>query len=324
MRPDFKIVADGDDITALLKDRLTSLSITDEAGMKSDTAAIEIDDRDYLVALPEAGAKLVISLGFVETGLVEMGTYIVDEISGTGPANKMTIKANAADLLGSIKSPKTRAWNDQNVENIVTKVAGEHGLKPAVSDALKSKAFKYTAQTDESDLNLLTRLAKDLDATAKPAGGYLVFVERGTSTTATGEKIPPVKLSVRDLSSWSWTVSGRGKYGSAIAQWSNIGTAKTETVTVGSGKPVLKMRHGFANADEAKRAATSALKRSKRASGKLSASLAGFYGDLLAEGSIDIQGIKSELVGSWAVNRVTHVLQSSLTTRLEAERDNDA
>ena len=34
MQPDFKILADAKDITALIKKRLLSLTITDEAGMQ--------------------------------------------------------------------------------------------------------------------------------------------------------------------------------------------------------------------------------------------------------------------------------------------------
>ena len=183
MQVDFKILADGNDVTALLKDRLISLSIVDEAGVKSDTAVIVIDDRDYRVELPKVGALLEISLGFKETGLITLGTYTVDEISGEGPVDKMTIKAKAADMLSGIRAPKTRNWDDVTLEDIVVTIASEHDLTPAVSDSLKAHFYKYLAQTSESDLNLLTRLAHDLDATAKPAGGALVFVKRGIGKT---------------------------------------------------------------------------------------------------------------------------------------------
>ena len=58
MRPDFKIVANGTDITRLIADRLISLQVTDERGDKSDTAVIEIDNRARLVAVPPTGATL--------------------------------------------------------------------------------------------------------------------------------------------------------------------------------------------------------------------------------------------------------------------------
>ena len=49
MNPTFQIVADKRDITAEIKDRLLRLTVTDSAGIKSDTAEITLDD--YLNAL---------------------------------------------------------------------------------------------------------------------------------------------------------------------------------------------------------------------------------------------------------------------------------
>jgi hypothetical protein len=44
----------------------------------------------------------------------------------------------------------------------------------------------------------------------------------------------------------------------------------------------------------------------------------------MAEGLIDVSGIKPELNGRWLVKTVTHRLSSTLTTSFEAVRDNDA
>jgi len=324
MQVDFKVTANGADITGLLQDRLISLSIVDEAGMKSDTATLIIDDRDYRIELPETGAELEIWLGFKETGLTAMGKYTVDEISGSGPVNRMTVTAKAADMLKAIKSPKTRNWDDVTLGGIVAKIAGEHDLDVAVSETLKGHSYKYLAQTSESDLNLLTRLAKELDATAKPSGKTLVFVERGKGKTAAGDDIPVIALSRQNLRSWSWKLSGRGKYKTAIAEWSELGTAKVHKIKEGKGEPILKLRHRYATEGEATRAAKGALSRSKRASSTLSVSLGGFRGDLFAEGIADLQGIKPELTGEWSITRVEHSLQNTLTTKFDAERDNAA
>jgi phage protein D len=61
----------------------------------------------------------------------------------------------------------------------VLKIAGEHGLAKQIRDSLKSVHYTFLAQTTESDLNFLTRITRDLDATYKPAGGALVFVKTG-------------------------------------------------------------------------------------------------------------------------------------------------
>ena len=56
MKPTFRIVADGADITALINDRLLSLRTSDKLGMESDDFELRIDDHDSAVSLPSRGA----------------------------------------------------------------------------------------------------------------------------------------------------------------------------------------------------------------------------------------------------------------------------
>lgn len=318
----YQIIADGTDVTGNFQDRLTSLTIIDEAGQKSDTAEIMVDDRDYLIALPETGAKLQIALGF-KGALVEIGTYVVDDMSGEIAPDTMTISAKAADMLGGIRARKTRSWRDVTVEDIVGKIAGEHDLTPLVSNSLKANFFAYQAQTSESDLNFLTRLAKGLDAVSKPAGEYLVFTKRGEGKAADGSEMPVFVVHRTQMKGGSWKITGRGKYGRVTAEWGERGTATTHKVIAGDKEPELALRHRYPTEAEAQSAADAAFERSRRASGKISIELGGFWGDLMAEAKVDLQGIKPELTGEWLITRVQHRLTDTLTTSFDAERDNE-
>ncbi|PPE03090.1 Phage late control D protein (GPD) [Holospora curviuscula] len=102
--PDFNIWAQGNLITGLIKQRLISLRITDEAGITSDSVEICLDDRDSLIEMPSSGSKLQVHLGYIETGLVSMGLYIVDEVTLEDHPQVMKIKGHAADLKASFKS----------------------------------------------------------------------------------------------------------------------------------------------------------------------------------------------------------------------------
>lgn len=323
MRVAYKIVADGQDVTGNFSDRLIAMTVIDEVGQKSDTATIELDDRDFAIALPEVGAKLQLALGF-EGELVDLGLYVVDEFSGNLAPSTLTIKAKAADMLGGIRARKTRAWRAVTIEDIVNKIAGEHGLKPQISDSLKDARFTYLAQTGESDLNFLTRIAKDMDAIAKPAGGYLVFARRGEGKAADGSDLPVFAATRSQMQDLDWTITGRGRYGRVIAEWSDPATNTVHKVQEGDKEPELRLRHRYASKDEAQRAAQSALETSKRASGKVSVALGGFWGDLLAGAKVSLGGVKPEIEGEWNITRVEHTLSNTLTTRFEAERDNEA
>jgi hypothetical protein len=318
----FQVIADGADVTAKIGDRLLELTLTDEAGQTADTAEIEIDDRDYRVALPEVGAKLTISVGF-KGALVEIGQYVVDDISGQVGPDTMTISAKSADMRAGIKSPRTRAWECITVGDLVEKIAGEHGLRPQISDSLKGVVLDYVAQTTESDLNLLTRVARDLGATVKPAGGAIVFVKTGEGKAADGTDLPVFVVHRTQMTSASWQLTGRGVYGRVVAEWSERDSATVHKVTAGKDDPEQVLRTRYASKAAARRAADAALDRSKRGGGTISVELGGFWGDLTAEAKVDLQGIKSELTGEWLITRVTHRLSGTLTTSFDAERDNE-
>ncbi len=323
MKIGFRVLSNGSDVTVLIADRLIGITVTDASGETADTAEIEIDDRDYLVTLPAVGAVLQIAMG-LGNELVELGQFVVDEIGGTVGPDTMSIKAKSADMRAAIKSAKTRAWQDVTVADIVAKIAGEHGLAKQISDSLQSVHYTYLAQTSESDLNFLTRIARDLDATCKPAGGALVFVKTGEGKAADGSALPVFTVHRSQMASASWQLTGRGKYGRVVAEWSKRGTGRVVKVTAGNEKPEHILRTRYANQAEAQRAADAALAKSKRNSGTLSVELGGYWGDLMAEGLIDVSGIKPELTGRWLVKTVTHRLSSTLTTSFEAVRDNDA
>ena len=113
-------------------------------------------------------------------------------------------------------------------------------------------------------MNFLTRLARDLDATAKPAGGALFFVKRGEGKAADGSDLPVPVIHLSQMSRGNWKVSGRGKYGKVIAEWSELGAAKINQVSAGDKAPLQRLRHRHASQSKAQRAADSALESSKR------------------------------------------------------------
>ncbi|APG47410.1 contractile injection system protein, VgrG/Pvc8 family [Phaeobacter porticola] len=322
MKVAYQTIADGEDVTGNFADRLIGLTVIDEAGSKSDRAEITVDDRDDAIALPEDGVALQISLGFT-SDLVEIGRFVVDELSGSIAPDIMTIGAKAADMLSGIRARKSRSWRNVSLADIITKIAGEHGLKPVISDSLKAHRYAYLAQTTESDLNFLTRLAKDLDAVAKPAGGALVVAKRGENKAADGSALPVFEVNRAQMASCDWQLKGRGKYGCVIVEWTDLGSAEIRTCKAGDKDPKLKLRHRYPNKAEAQRAADAALSRAARASGSVSVQLGGFWGDLMAEAKVNLTGIKPELEGEWLITSVTHRLGAALTTSFKAERDNE-
>jgi uncharacterized protein len=319
MTPVYKILADSQDITKKIADRLLSLVITDEAGIKSDTVEIRLDDRDDALELPRTGAELNVSIGYQDAGLVKIGLYVVDEISLSGPVRSMVIRGKAANMPKDIKAPRTRPWDDMTVNDLVSSIAGEHGLVPRVGEELAGIIIPHIDQTEESDLHLLTRFAKQFDAVAKPAGTFLLFIKRGQAKSATGKKIAEINLQPEDVTSWQVTLAERGKYGAVTSEWHDKTTAQRETVKAGDGDPVFKLRRSYPDATQAQAAAEAKLAVLDRGTGTLEITMPGNQ-FIMAEGVLTLSRFRVGIDGSWLLNRVTHTIGSQgFSTSFSAE-----
>jgi len=320
MTPEFRVLADGLDVTLALLDRLVSLTITDDEGVEADRLDMVVDDRDGVLALPPHGAALEVYLGFRERGLSYMGRYVVDKTEGSGPPALLQIGAKAANMGSQIRAPRTRGWTDITLGDIASRVAQEAGLRPVIGASIADTRYPFVAQTAESDLHLLTRLARVLDATAKPAAGTLLVVKRGEGLTAAGQQIIPQPILASELTGWQWDIRDRVRYGAVAAQWTDVDGASLVTETAGDAEPKLTIRHVYSSQDEARRAAGAALQGAQRGEGTLSLSLGRFAPDVFAGGLIDASDLREELRGEWHVTRVEHVLDAGLLTNLEAQR----
>lgn len=319
MRPHFRILADSKDVSAVLRDRLLSLRLCDQAGILSDTVELTLDDRNAGLELPRKGAELIVFLGYVEQGLVQMGLYTVDEIELEGPPDKLTVRAKAADMRGSLKEHKTRPWDLKTLGDVVKTIAAEHSLECRISPALVGTPITHLDQTEESDMNFLLRLAARYDAVAKSAGGCLLFVARGEAKSATGKEIAAVILRRDQTTSHQATLADRGRFAAVRAFWHDRTSGERRPVLVGSGEPVYTLRHTFADADTAQSGATSKLRELNRGQGTISLSLPG-NPFLAAEGKLTLCGFRTGIDGDWIATRVEHELSSGgYQTRVEAQ-----
>lgn len=322
MKPDFRIEADGADATVRIRDRLLSLTVTEEDGEKADRLSLRLDDRDGRLEFPEIEAKLELWLGFRGQALSYIGQFEIDGVSGKGGPDTMTISATAIDLKSPARAPRSRAWENKSLSDIVGVIAGEAGLEPVVSDSIAGQTWPYLAQTAESDLNFLTRIAAELDATAKAAGGRLIVAKRGEDTTPGGDEVEAVVIARNRLQpGWTWDLNEREKYGTVEAEWADTGAGQQRKVKRGSDGPVRRIRHVYSSEQEADRAAQAELDKAQRRRLKINATLAGFEPALYAGGRAEFTGLRRELSGEWHVEQVTHELGAGLFTSLRARKD---
>ena len=237
-RPDFSLSADGKDITAVIQRNLISLTLTDNAGSESDRLAITVSLPDS-VATPKKGAVLRLGLGF-NGELIDKGQYVVDEVTSSGPPRRVQIVANAAPMdnrkqSGSLQTQKTRSFDDVTLGDLVKTVASEHGLVPRVNSELDSIQITHVDQVGESDMNLLTRLAKRYGAVSKPANGYWLFLKEGEGKSASGKTLKNITIQPHQVTTWQCRFSSRNDVRRVVATYHDLETGDIKEVSTGTG-----------------------------------------------------------------------------------------
>lgn len=326
MQPDFQIAADGKDITALLRDRLISIRITDKAGLDSDELEVSIDDRDGAVSLPRRGATLDVSLGYREQGLTRIGRYRIDEVESSGPPQAIVMRGRPSDMAGGLKTARKHAWEGVTLEQVVKDVAARNKLKPVCT---VKASIPRLDQLNESDLHFITRVARQYDATAAVKGGQLIVMPRGGQTkSASGKTLPTIVLKRSDIKSWRYTASDRDASGGVAVKHHDKKSGKTSTVIVpdkdNPSAPVRVARHPVPAKGRAAAAAKGALDRANRATIQLTLTLAG-RADIVAERQVRAGGIKDGVDGLYPVESVTQDFTTSgWSTSIELGASKDA
>ena len=187
------------------------------------------------------------------------------------------VSGQSADLKKTLKQQKTRSWvAPKTLGDVLKQVASDNGLTPAIDGSLAAIAIdKIVAQTGESDMHLVTRLARRFDAVGKFAQGKLVFVPKGSGTTASGAAIAAVTITPNDCETFSIHDSDRAQRGKSHAKVWNRATATSTDVAGHAGDvgPDYAYPETFGGNNEAKRATEGRAKAFARGKKTLSATL---------------------------------------------------
>ncbi len=320
MKPTFRIVADGKDITALINDRLLSLRTSDKPGMNSDDFELRIDDRDQAVALPTRGAGIEVYLGYTGQALTRLGRYTVDEIELSGPPDTLVIRGKASDMRGSGKTVRSGSWENVPLQQIVRDVAARNGWQPVCPVQTK---VPRVDQLNESDYNFITRLAKQYDCTAKLADGKLLVMPRQGGQTASGKNLSPVVLRRADLSRYQFRLGDRNTQKAVRTKHQDKKSGALKVVELDNddlpnGLPAVHTdRHIYPNKSAAEQAAKARLAAFNRSSAGVRLEMAGRT-DVFAERSIIVQSIKPGLDGEYLAEAVEQLFTpSGWTTAVE-------
>jgi len=320
--PAFRLTVNGTDIAKIVNPRLMSLQLTDNRGLEADQLSITLSDHDGMLEIPPRGAVIKLWLGWSDTGLVSKGSYTVDETEHSGAPDVLSIRARSADLRGSLKNKRERSWSAATLGKVLTDIAGANELTTKIASALAERAIQHLDQANESDANMLTRLAELHDAVITVKAGCLICMPAGGGKTSGGIALPHITLTRADGDGHRFLQADRDSYDAVKAYYYDIGSTKKQEAVAGGGDKVKDLRHTYSDRDSALRAARSELNRLQRGSATLSYNLAKGRADLIPELTYSLQGIKGEIDAIvWYGGNVQHSLTADggFTTSLELE-----
>lgn len=319
--PDYRITLEGQAISPEFRARLQSLTLSDRRGMEADQLDIVLTDDDGMLDIPPRGAKMTLAIGWKGQALIERGTYIVDEAEHTGTPDTLNIRARSADMRQGLPGKRSQSWDEVTVREIIEAIAARHQLEPSVGVTIAGVFIKHIDQTDESDLNFLTRLAERFDAVATIKTGHLLFVPSGQASTASGTEIPPVYLRRQSGDQHRYITTDRDAFSGVTAEWHNPDDAERQSITVGSDENAQTLRHTYATEAEATTAAEAEWRRMQRGEAEFSITLASGEPELMPETPLWVTGWKPVIDATpWVVKEVTHQLsETDYTTALQCE-----
>ncbi len=330
MRPFFLIVSESSgDITAKLIDRVTRISVVDAEGVENDSLDVELDDRGQFIALPETGERLWVYLGYQGGPIVEMGRYVVDELTLTGPPLSISFTAKGADMTKPLRAPKniTRHGEGLTLGQLAREIAQAHGLEPRIHPEVESIPLVHIDQMGESDMAVLGRLSDLHDLSLRLTATELIWRPYPARLAPTDPlRPPPVILDARDITRYRWQRQSRTEYQQARATYYDPDTGKREAVyaggqganqttgpEVGQGSSsrgaVLELRHDARDRDGAERLAKARHAQNARACASLNLDMPG-NPYVQAGAHLVLTGLSEPVGGEWTIERVTHKIDA--------------
>ena len=320
--PAFRLTVDGLDIAQLISPRLMNLELTDNRGVEADQLSITLSDHDGLLTIPPKGAVLRLWLGWSDTGLVDKGTYTVDETEHSGAPDVLSIRARSADLRKGLKTKRERSWSNTTLGDVLGDIAIGNGLTATIAGALDSLPILQLDQANESDANLISRLGEEFDAVASVKAGCLLCLPAGGGKTASGLDLPHITLTRADGDQHRYLQADRDSYDGVRAYYYDVNSAKKQEAIAGGGDNLKDLRHTYSDQQSALRAARAEFRRLQRGSATLSYNLAMGRPDLIPELTYTLQGVKAEIDEIiWYGGNVQHSLSADggYTVSLELE-----
>mgnify|MGYP001789452536 FL=1 len=232
LTPVAKLSINGKPFNTAALSRIISISLTDKSGFEADELTVSLSDHDGKLALPPKSAEITISLGYIETGIVDKGSYKITEVSWSGAPDTLHITAQSADTSDRFSEAKEKSWHKTSLKEIIESIAAANGYTPIIGKAYQDEKIDHIDQSNESDAAFLSRLAERYDAIATVKHGRLLFVSSGEATTAGGQPLPTIRITRNSGDQYAFRYSNTESYNAVRAYYIDKQTGKKHEVVI--------------------------------------------------------------------------------------------
>ena len=251
--------------------KIKSINVEDRIGIRSDSISISIPYSPD-IEFPKINATLDVALGL--DFHLQIGTFIVNEISLTGTPLILSIRGNGINkelVSESFSAIKSRTWQaGTKLGAILNEIATNHNLTLITLQSISDIVMPYTLQKAESDASLLYRLTSDRDLTIKFGNNKMGVIQRDAATTASGQALEPLEIEYNEIINFKCAEKSFATFGTVISKYQDNVRGSVFTVTEGDGEPVQILKDIYADESTARLAAISNLNASRRRNKSLS------------------------------------------------------
>lgn len=297
---DFKVIANDEDVTDSLKENLISISFKDEANENADELTIKVAGGFKRPAYKDT---LKFSLGD-EGKLVFCGTFSVQ--SSTREKNEiLTVIATGVDFSNSLKEKRDISYEQISIKALCSQIASRNQLK--VKSNFDNELIQSLAQSGESDLHFLNRIAEDYNAIFNIKNDTLIFTKKIIEDKK-NEELPSYTVSSDNCSNITIKQSDRTFYMSCKSVWHDTKDNKTKSILVGQGEPCLVNKGSFKNEAEAKLKTEAKLQKANQ--GVMSGSLSKDGEVMFAGGTLNVTDTLDD-DGEYQIKSVHHTVNGT-------------
>lgn len=162
--------------------------------------------------------------------VLECGQFELDDVSGSGPPDVVTIKATSLPYTSQIRqTKKSRAWENIKLSGVAQQMAAENGMT-CLFESASDPLYGRVEQFQTSDIAFLSGLCHDAGVSLKTTNNIIVLFDQ-----ADYEAKPAIRTIRRKDGSYTKHKVGIGstdtKYSSCRVKYTDPGTGKVIEAT---------------------------------------------------------------------------------------------